>query len=242
MLRRLFNRQRSAPPIQRDIFAVRQVYLNLFDVQRSHALIEVGVDGTDAHYQSIILALDPEAGTLTIDELFPAGFVGLPGQPLTVTVRLDGKRRLTFNTHILARQNDQGLESYRLTLPEFVDYNQRRGAFRIQFRNGWGVASQFVAPDQHRCSATVRNLSSTGIRLELQDSAPVVAGDVLTDLQFEFVGRNFQCQADVRNVTNGDDDSIILGAAFRDLSRVEQRSLERMIMQMQRQQTQPISA
>jgi c-di-GMP-binding flagellar brake protein YcgR len=240
MLRRLFNRQRHAPA-ERDPLAVRQVYLNLFDVQRSHALIEVAVDGSDAHYQSIILALDPEAGSMTIDELFPAGFVGLPGQPLTITVRLDGKRRLTFSTQILARQNDEGVESYRLVLPEVVDYNQRRGAFRLQLRGGWGTVSQFLAPDRHRCSATVRDLSSTGIRLELQDAPQVATGDVLTDLQFEFAGRSFQCQADVRNVMQDASDNVVVGAAFVDLSRVEQRSLERMIMQMQRQQAQQIS-
>jgi hypothetical protein len=88
-----------------DLRALREVYLNLFDVQRSHALIDVAIDGVDAHYQSIILGVDPERGTISIDELFPAGFVGLPGQPVTVTVRLDGSRRLTFNTHIVARRD-----------------------------------------------------------------------------------------------------------------------------------------
>lgn len=234
--RQLFNRERHTPPPS-DTLATRQVYLNLFDVQRSHALIEVTVDGTDAHYQSIILALDPEAGTMTIDELFPNGFVGLPGQPLTIIVRLDGKRRLSFTTSILARESEEGVESYRLALPEFVDYNQRRGAFRLQLRGSWGTVSNFRAADR-RCSAKVRDLSSTGIRLELQEPATVAEGDVLTDLRFEFAGRSFQCEADVRNVAQNDGDNIVLGAAFRDMSRVEQRSLERMIMQMQRQQAQ----
>jgi c-di-GMP-binding flagellar brake protein YcgR len=239
MLRRifsrpLFNRERHASPPS-DSLATRQVYLNLFDVQRSHALIEVAVDGTEAHYQSIILALDPEAGTMTIDELFPNGFVGLPGQPLTIIVRLDGKRRLSFTTSILARESEEGIESYRLALPDFVDYNQRRGAYRLQLRGNWGTVSQFRAADR-RCSATVRDLSSTGIRLELQEPAAVAEGDVLTDLRFEFAGRSFQCHADVRNVAQNDGDNVVLGAAFRDMPRVEQRSLERMIMQMQRQQ------
>jgi c-di-GMP-binding flagellar brake protein YcgR len=128
-----------------------------------------------------------------------------------------------------------------VALPDFVDYNQRRGAFRLQLRGGWGTVSQFVAPDQHHCAATVRDLSSTGIRLELEDPAAVAEGDVLTDLRFEFAGRSYQCQADVRNVASASG-NVVVGAAFRDLPRVEQRSLERMIMQMQRQQAQQISA
>ena len=181
---------------------------------------------------------------LEIDELFPGGFVGLPGQPVTVTVRLDGARRLTFNTHIISRHDDGRLESYWLALPESLDYNQRRGSFRLALGQGWGVVSEFLAPDQARCSARVRDLSSTGIRLEVAGRERPAAGDVLHDLHFEFAGRNFQCAAAVRNVTNSDtnsgdgSDRFLIGAEFRDMPRVEQRSLERMIMQLQRQRVQ----
>jgi c-di-GMP-binding flagellar brake protein YcgR len=230
----------AVAPAAPDLQALRDVYLNLFDVQRSHALIDVAINGTDAHYQSIILDVDPLRGSVAIDELFPAGFVGLPGQPVTVTVRLDGARKLTFNTHILVRSETQGLETYTLALPESLDYNQRRGAFRLQLGQGWGVITEFVAPDQQRCSARVRDLSSTGIRLELPDSAALAAGDQLNDLQFEFGGRNFRCGADVRNVLEQKQlgDHVVVGAAFRDMPRIEQRSLERMIMQLQREQVQ----
>lgn len=226
-----------------DLAAVREVYLNLFDVQRSHALIDVAIEGIDARYQSIIIGIDPERGLLEIDELFPHGFVGLPGQPITVTVRLDGKRRLTFNTHIVSRRDDDSIESYWLALPEALDYNQRRGSFRLQLGQGWGVVSEFVAPDRERCSARVRDLSSTGIRLEVLGGPRPATGDVLHDLHFEFAGRNYKCAADVRNVTNSHDagDRFLIGAQFRDLSRLEQRSLERMIMQVQRQQVQRVA-
>ncbi|MDB6061286.1 MAG: hypothetical protein JWM78_1389 [Verrucomicrobiaceae bacterium] len=252
MLRRWFKRSSSitsalpeteaAAPTD-DMRAVREIYLNLFDVQRSHALIDVAIDGVDAHYQSIILDVDPQRGAITIDELFPAGFVGIPGQPVTVTVRLDGARRLTFNTHITARRDDDNsIDSYALALPATLDYNQRRGAFRLQLGQSWAVVSEFRAPDQQQCSARVRDLSSTGIRLELQKPLPLNEGDVLEDLQFEFAGRNYRCIADVRSVMNHDrGDRFVIGAAFRDLPKQEQRSLERMIMQMQRQHVQQVA-
>ena len=223
-----------------DLKALRDVYLNLFDIQRSHALIDVAINGIEARYQSIILEVDPLRGTVTIDEVFPKGFVGLPGQAITVTVRLDGARKLTFNTHVLVRSETEGLETYTLALPESLDYNQRRGAFRLQMGQRWGATSEFVAPDQQRCSARIRDLSSTGIRLELPIIAPLTAGDQLHDLQFEFGGRHFRCGADVRNVAEAKQsgDHLVVGAAFRDMPRAEQRSLERMIMQLQREHVQ----
>ncbi len=235
-----------APTKADDLVELRQVYLNLFDVQRSHALIDVAIDGTDARYQSIIIGLDPERGIVEIDELFPGGFFGLPGQPITVTVRLDGKRRLTFNTHIIQRRDDGALESYWLALPQSLDYNQRRGSFRLQLSQGWGVISEFQAPDCEHCSAKVRDLSSTGIRLEVVGGNRPATGDVLQNLQFEFGGRSYQCAADVRNVIDAGarqvSDHFLIGAQFRDMPRLEQRSLERMIMQMQRQQAQQVVA
>jgi c-di-GMP-binding flagellar brake protein YcgR len=231
-----------------DLPALRDIYLNLFDVQRSHTLIDVAIDGLDARYQSIILSVDPERGVLEIDELFPTGFVGLPGQPITITVRLDVGRRLTFSTHILSRHDDGQIKSYLLALPDSLDYNQRRGSFRLQLSQGWGVISEFLAPDKEICSARVRDLSSTGIRLEIIGCAPPETGDVLHDLHFEFAGRTYQCAANVRNVTNfgvqscaggsasDNAERFLIGAEFLDLSRGEQRSLERMIMQLQRQQ------
>lgn len=257
MLRNWLKRQRHKPLITSDepapeststarpagMDSLRDVYLNLFDVQRSHALIDVAIDGIDARYQSIIIGVNPERGVLEIDELFPGGFVGLPGQPITVTVRLDSTRRLTFNTHIISRRDDGPIESYWLALPENLDYNQRRGSFRLQLGNAWGVISEFLATDDERCSARVRDLSSTGIRLEVLGGARPTTGDVLHDLHFEFAGRNYQCAADVRNVTNLSDNSdrFLIGAQFRDMPRAEQRSLERMIMQMQRKNVQQVA-
>jgi len=248
MLQHWFKRPRAqtqAPTQPDDLSALRQVYLTLFDVQRAHALLDVCVEGVEGRYQSIILGVDPEAGTVTIDELFPRGFIGLPGQSLTVNVRLDGSRRLSFVTHIIERRRGaDAVELYQLMMPQTLDYNQRRGAFRLKLGQGWAMVSEFRAADRQRRVAAVRDLSSTGIRLALPDglAEPLNEGDTLDNLQFEFAGRNFQCRADVRNIGRDEAGGTVIGAAFRGLSRLEQRSLERMIMQVQRQQAQQSTA
>lgn len=235
MLRNWLHRYRQRHRRSPDPTALRTVYVTLFEVQRSHALIDVTVDGIEARYQSIILGIDPDLGTVTIDELFPRGFVGLPGQPVVVTVRLDGARRLSFATHIIERRREDGVELYQLMLPQALDYDQRRGAFRLSLGASLVVPSRFVGPGQQPCAATVRDLSSTGIRLAITEPAALCQGDMLDDLRFEFAGRSFRCRADVRNV---DVENGTVGAAFVDLPRPEQRALERIIAQLQRQRAQ----
>lgn len=244
MIREWFNRYRrrlpspmpSATTAELDP-ALRHIYLTLFDLQRSHALIDVAVDGSDARFQSIILGVDPERGTVTIDELFPRDFFGLPGQPLVVTVRIDSGRKLSFATHILARREEAGDVVYQLMLPQTLDYNQRRAALRLRLGDELAVSSEFVAPNRRRCLARVRDLSATGIRLQLPDNVSVAEGDALDDLHFEFAGRSFQCTASVRNVRTGAEGETELGAAFVNLSKSDQRSLSRVIMQLQRERS-----
>ncbi len=222
--------------------ALRHVYLALFDVQRSHALIDVAIDGSDARFQSIILDVDPGRGTVTIDELFPRDFYGLPGQPLLVTVRVDSGRKLSFNTHIVARREEGDDLTYQLMLPQALDYNQRRAALRLHLTDELAVNSEFVTPNRSRCLARVRDLSATGIRLQLPNGVEMAEGDALNELCFEFAGRNFQCNASVRNVRAGAEGVTELGAAFVDLSKSDQRSLSRVIMQLQRERSRDVQS
>jgi hypothetical protein len=76
-------------------------YLSLYQVQRDHRFLEVTIDGDDVVYQSIILELEPEERTILIDEFFPNDFVGLPGQRVSVAVRLDGGKKMQFKTDIV---------------------------------------------------------------------------------------------------------------------------------------------
>lgn len=208
--------------------------LNLIEAQRASAIIDVDIDGAGGRYQSVILQVDPQVGSILIDELFPAGFSGLPGQPLTITVRrLDGSRS-SFTTRVIERRNIDGADNYLLTLPASIAYQQRREVFRLRLGRRGGVVSEFQTADQQFCAATVHDLSAAGICLELQNSVQVAAGDVLTGLDFDFEQQRFSCQARVRHVYCDRAGKIMVGAAFYDFPRLQQRALERLIMQQQR--------
>jgi c-di-GMP-binding flagellar brake protein YcgR len=207
--------------------------LNLIEAQCSRAIVDIEIDG-GSRYQSVILKVDAEAGSILIDELFPSGFVGLPGQPVVVALRRQDGSRAGFATRIIERCNSAGVDSYRLSLPGSVDYQQRREVFRLRLTRRSATISEFQTSDQQFCAAVVRDLSADGIRLELQNSIQLAPGDLLIGLNFEFERHHFHCQAVVRHVYNGRSGEIIIGAAFRDFPRLQQRLLERMIMQQQR--------
>jgi c-di-GMP-binding flagellar brake protein YcgR len=208
--------------------------LNLIEAQRSRAIIDVAVAGLKQDYQSVILGVDIGRGSMLIDELFPAGFIGLVDQTLTIKVRRMDGSRVGFTTRILERSRAGEVDNYRIALPANIDYKQRREEFRLAVVQESAVRSEFCTADHQFCSAQVLDVSASGVRLELQNAIEIAAGDVLTGLDFEFAGNHFQCQADVRHVHSDRFGGIAIGVAFRNFSRPQQRLLERSIMQLQR--------
>lgn len=209
--------------------------LNLIEAQRSRAIIEVDVEGGRQRYQSVILQVDIGAGSMLIDEFFPAGFIGPVGQALKVTVRRIDGSRVSFATHIVERNRRDEVDNYRVKLPASIDYKQRREVFRLNVAHDTRARSEFRTGDSQFCAALVQDVSATGIRLELQNDIEVAAGDVLANLDFEFAGQRFQCGADIRHVYRDRHGGTAIGVAFRDFPRPQQRVLERIIMQQQRQ-------
>lgn len=217
-----------------------QNYLNLYQAWRSHRFLEVTVDGDDMVYQSIMLELDPEEGTLLIDEFFPNDFVGMPGQVMKVNIRTVGGRKMTFETNIMEKYlyNDSPL--YVLAMPADIEIDQRRNAFRLPIGDRVAVDSRFIGPDEQPYYGRLRNVSCSGISLEVhvdgESANSFHYDDVLSHLTFDFAGINIDCGVSVRSieVDKAEDSHCLIGAEFVDLSAQAQRSLERSIMRIQR--------
>ena len=240
MLAQWFKKQRQSDStdISESEDALRQVYMQLFELQRSHSLIDVGVQGTEARYQSIILGVNPERREVVIDDLFPLGFFGLKGQPLKITIRQNAGRRLTFDTTITARSQDGNTPYYTLAMPETLDGDQRRAAYRLAVGNSHVIDTLFVAPDRSERLARLMDVSAEGARIEITqaEGEEFQPGSHLADFRFDFEGVLVDCGLELCNVQPATDGRrrLLLGGRFIDIPRDTQRLLERSIMQVQR--------
>ncbi len=218
--------------------ALNQTYLQLHQAQRQRSFIEVKVKGDDVVYQSIILALDPEEQTILIDELFPTGFVGMAGQRVSISIRQKAGRKLAFDSVIKEQYKDDGTPIYVLAMPKDMERDQRRSAYRLPISRTMNIESHFTGPDQQRYLAKLRNVSSTGISIEVEaeDAAEFHYNDQLTEVAFDFAGTNIDCELAVRNVevTESDHPRVLIGAEFIDLPYLEKNGLEKSIMRIQR--------
>lgn len=219
--------------------SLNRTYLQLYQAQREHYFIDVQVDGDDVIYQSMILNLDPEEKTVLIDELFPPGFEGLPGQRVEICIRQPKGRKVRFDSEIIEQHLHDGAPVFVLAMPQEGLYtDQRRKAFRLSVGSGIQIKPHFVGPDQQSYLARLRNLSSTGLGLEVEVNDPrqFNFNDRLKHVEFDFGGVTFDCDMTVRNVSaeEAQQNKVLLGAEFIDLPALERRVLEKSIMRIQR--------
>lgn len=213
------------------------VYLALHKAMRERAFLDVVVAGDTVIYQSIMLELDPVECTVLIDELFPGGFVGMPGQKLEVTVRQEAGKKLKFETEVIEHNMHDGTPLYILKMPDTLAGDQRRRAFRLPIASRLAIEPSFCFPDQLQPSrGLLKNVSTMGVALEVPGdlSSSLRHGDLLKGIEFDFAGVGVSCDLAVRNIQLASDKTVV-GGEFMGLPMGDQEMLSRSILRVQRQ-------
>ncbi|MGH1471055.1 MAG: flagellar brake protein [Cellvibrionaceae bacterium] len=224
---------------------LNHVYLALNKAYKNRDFLEVKVSGDSTIYQSILLEIDPEERTVLIDEFFPATFVGLPGQKMHFSLRQKEGRSIVFEASIMERHEFDGSPVYVISMPDTLDQNQRRVAFRMDVPRHSIVDSTFIGPDKQAYKAKVCDVSSGGVCIETSGeiTKALRAGDSLKNTSFEFAGVDIVCDLTIKNLLDKNDGADgsqnncrRIGAQFDNLPSATRRQLEQSIMQLQREQ------
>lgn len=224
---------------------LNHVYLALNRAYKERDFLEVKVPGDATIYQSILLEIDPEEKTVLIDEFFPNTFVGLPGQKMHFSLRQAGGRSIMFQASIQERHEFDGSPVYVIAMPESLEENQRRLAFRMAVPSETNTESTFVAPDRQAYSAVVKDVSSDGVCIETSGgmTQALRAGDSLKNTRFEFAGIDIVCDLTVKNLVDkkeldesAPEEHQRIGAEFHNLPMTTRRQIQQSIMQLQREQ------
>lgn len=206
--------------------------IDLIEAQHAHAIIDIQPLGSNQHYQSTILAVDPTARTIAIDEVFPSGFSAAHGAALNVTLRLAHNRRVTFSTRLL----DAGASAarYALVMPPDFTYSQRRDYYRFKLPPALSGGAEFRGAHDFYCSANILDISLVGIRLQLNHQIDIAMGDTLKQLAFDLGKSEFFCEAVVKNLLRDNEGRVTIGALFKNMPRPQQRGLEKILAQLHR--------
>jgi c-di-GMP-binding flagellar brake protein YcgR len=237
MLQSLFGFKRDANAIV-DL-SNQQAFHYLQRAHQQREFVEVLLPGDDTIYQSLLLELDNEEKTILIDEFFPGTAFVAPGQVLRLSIRQKGGRSLKFQSRVLETYHYDDAPLYVIAMPDFIDYDQRRNAFRLPVDSALAVDVDFTAPDQKIYCGRIGDISATGLSLHLPKApeCELLYGNRLENVNFEFAQITISSDLTIRNVPHKiePDASVRIGAEFVNLSASQAKDLELTILQIQRE-------
>jgi len=237
MLAKLFNRKKTNLNVSPKL---RDIYMTLFKIKRNHSFLQVKFDGNESIYQSMILDVNPDDRTMTIDEIFPRdeGFIGMQGQGATLTIRDKGVV-ISFETEVIRRVKSDGVTLYMVRLPSEIAKDQRRGAFRINVDKRSDIEVKIESQEHSHLYAKVANLSATGVCLEIEgDQSEILKmGVVMQDCRIKLGSAGeVLCNLDVRNLKSVEEPyhHMLIGGKFVGIDMEQGRNLEKFLIKQQR--------
>ncbi len=143
-------------------------YRHLLALQEKRQLLEVVCSATGRTYQSMILAVNMQEQTIELDELFPQPY----GEPHRVGDQFQVKHHhngqiLSFTGTVESIVQNRSGFIYTLTLPDTVQYRQRRRYPRIELSKESPLTIKLESPRNATWFATATNLSAGGMRLTI---------------------------------------------------------------------------
>lgn len=211
-------------------------------LQADRSTINIQFSDNGPLYNSLVLKADLRQRTILLDEITPGGGHdrAINGEPFSLRASVHGIRVYAPGLRIIRQSSDDDGIYYQVAFPDKLLYLQRRDAFRVPVPARLQMAAQCHFEARDPITASVENLSATGIRLllpgELEPSLQAMAAfrleltlpapeqgtmQLKTTLMHQHYDRG-------RNVT-------VCGCRFEDLKRPDQVTLNRVVTQMQRE-------
>lgn len=210
-------------------------------LQEQRTLLSVRIEGHSQEFTTAIITLSAENGYLMFDELKPQqGHELLKQSPgIRVKAQLEGVV-IVFNTTVTEFGEQDAIAFYRATLPATLDYHQRRQSVRIPMSAANPMPVSLKTEDGLLLKGNMADLSIGGLRVCFDKDLPaqLEPGQKL-DCSFPLPPDNrerFTCELVIR-VIKGRHEShkaSFIGGQFVDITKPQERHVERAVMLLQR--------
>ena len=234
-------------PVQLDKHLIGEVIKDPLEINRllhtltkGHRPITVRVNQGNTLYNSLILLSDIDKNTLFIDDLSPVDETSpLPvGTKISFLASFQGSQISVKNIQV-TQKNPQGYDNaYALSFPHQLRYKQRRKAFRVMIPQHLDATFYH---DIHK--GRISNISADGLGVVFEgqvfESKTQWEGDenILKDAKL-MLGEHFNFCGDLEAKGFRYDverDLTFCGYSFYELSHAQQKMIDRLVLDLQRQ-------
>ncbi|MEJ2687887.1 MAG: flagellar brake protein [Gammaproteobacteria bacterium] len=215
-----------------------QIVTLLRRASEARDLLTIVLPDSPKPYNSAILKVDPEEGSLLLDELNPAdGHRRLvEARQLRASCRIRGIE-LSFQATVSEVGGDAGIAFYRVALPPVLHYHQRRAHYRVQVGRGLAIPVYLTIESEGTLEGQLSDLSAGGLSMRLETSLPLTRGQRIEQCTIPLPkGEQFRAPLEIRFARPEENPKWLrAGARFLNLSRAQQSRIQRFVAQLERE-------
>ncbi len=217
-----------------------EIHALLKKLFKKHSLLTIHIGEVDDYFGSTILEINEDEKYLVLDELHPVEgheFVDT-GTRFRINAQYGGAL-VRFSGVVEAISSNPTAAYYKIPLPRKVDYQQRRSAYRVQVGINQTIPVQLVTEDDVMLNAELRDISLGGVSLRLRDVPHVSLeyGDHIPTCMIKITDeRKILASLNVCHVERKRGiGTVRIGAQFAEMSNYDQRELEHLVAEMERE-------
>lgn len=210
-------------------------------LQEARSLLTIKIEGYKQVFSSAIIKLSYKNGYFILDELKPENGDELLRKAINfeVNAQLEGIT-IRFPASVSEFGEEDGLPYYKAQLPETMDYHQRRAAVRIKLSAANPLIASLALGDATKLEGDIVDLSLGGLRINFQKPLPSTLenGNILK-CTFPLPHDKkdlFSAQIIIRVIKHESDKTnrAFIGSQFHNLTKIQERQIQRTIMTLQR--------
>ncbi len=231
--------EEEGPQPPRVLIAPLEILANLRPLLDNHIPLIIRFAERSQRFQSFIVELNREGGSLALDELIPTDGERLldAGEPFNVEGFYEGAR-IAWEVRAARADELDGVRCYRTELPTELVYHQRRNAYRAILDGPTVPATLSDKRLPQPLEGRVVDLSATGCRLRLPGNRihGLQTGEVYERFVAQLPTGRIETAVELRHLHHDEkSDTTLCGIRFHRMSGLLQRQIERLVYQLQRE-------
>jgi c-di-GMP-binding flagellar brake protein YcgR len=211
----------------------------LRNAMERHVIITATLPGSKHFFNTAFLSTDHEKGILVIDELHPKVGHGLFIETGTIAlhIMLDGIE-INFTAALTKAGSAKNIAYYELGFPDNIRYLQRRNSFRVPVSAANKIDVEIYTVEKKMFSGELSDVSAEGMRVRFSNKKNADLEDITEELQCLIKlpdKRQINCAFNIcHSITDKESNSLYIGGHFERIDKIQRRSIERFVNELQR--------
>lgn len=211
-----------------------------------HTLLTASMPNSSSFYNTALLKVDPENGSLTFDELNPKDGHDLLLKTKRTTIHMshDGTE-MSFSANLINSGSDKGMAFYEIEFPEDIRYLQRRDTFRVPVSAANEISIEIFTNNKSSFMGELHDISTGGMCIRFPKTKDIPENMDNGEVQCKITlldKKQINCTFNVCHIgIDKTNKRMFVGGNFHNLDKIQRRTIEKFVVDLQRKARQKMS-